>query len=59
MRRSIRKEVKRFICFIMTMIMVLTSMPVHLLAAGSAYTNVSNVNQNDVLNKIPVDIAKP
>ena len=59
MRHSIRKEVKRFICFFMTMIMVLTSMPVHLLAAGSAYTNVSNVNQNDVLNKIPVDIAKP
>ena len=59
MRHSIRKEIKRFICFIMTMIMVLTSMPVHLLAAGSAYTNVSNVNQNDVLNKIPVDIAKP
>ena len=59
MRHSIRKEIKRFICFFMMMIMVLTSMPVHLLAAGSAYTNVSNVNQNDVLNKIPVDIAKP
>ena len=59
MRRSIRKEVKRFICFIMTMIMVLTSMPVHLLAAGVDYNNLSN-NKTEIVNsKLPVEVAKP
>lgn len=59
MRRSIRKEVKRFICFIMTMIMVLTSMPVHLLAAGVDYNDLSN-NKTEIVNsKLPVEVAKP
>ena len=59
MRHSIRKEVKRFICFIMTMIMVLTSMPMHLLAAGVDYNNLSNNKTEIVNNKLPVEVAKP
>ncbi|MDD6905259.1 MAG: hypothetical protein PUI98_00210 [Finegoldia magna] len=59
MRHSIRKEVKRFICFIMMMIMVLTSMPVHLLAAGVDYNNLSNNKTEIVNNKLPVEVAKP
>ena len=59
MRHSIRKEVKRFICFIMTMIMVLTSMPVNLLAAGVDYNDLSN-NKTEIVNsKLPVEVAKP
>ena len=59
MRHSVRKEIKRFICFIMTMIMVLTSMPVHLLAAGVDYNNLSNNKTEIVNNKLPVEVAKP
>ena len=59
MRHSIRKEVKRFICFVMTMIMVLTSMPMHLLAAGVDYNDLSNNKTEIVNNKIPVEVAKP
>ena len=58
MRHSVRKEIKRFICFIMTMIMVLTSMPVHLLAAGVDYNNLSNNKTEIVNNKLPVEVAK-
>lgn len=59
MRHSVRKEIKRFICFIMTMIMVLTSMPMHLLAAGVDYNNLSNNKTEIVNNKLPVEVAKP
>ena len=59
MRHSVRKEIKRFICFIMTMIMVLTSMPMHLVAAGVDYNNLSNNKTEIVNNKLPVEVAKP
>ena len=59
MRHSFSKEIKRFICFFMTMIMVLTSMPVHLLAAGVDYNDLSNNKTEIVNNKLPVEVAKP
>ena len=59
MRHSVRKEIKRFICFIMTMIMVLTSMPVHLLAANVDHNNLSNNKSEIINNKTPVTVAKP
>ncbi|MCA5587157.1 cell wall-binding repeat-containing protein [Finegoldia magna] len=59
MRHSIRKEIKRFTCFCLTMIMVLTSMPVHLLAAGVDYNDLSNNKTEIVNNKLPVEVAKP
>ena len=58
MRHSIRKEVRRFLCFLMTFIMILTSMPVHLLAAYD-YNDLSN-DKSKIINKIEnVEVAKP
>ena len=60
MRHSIRKEIRRFLCFLMTFIMILTSMPVHLLAANDYHNNLSN-NKSKIINdnKTPVKVAKP
>ena len=58
MRHSIRKEIRRFLCFLMTMIMILTSMPVHLLAAHD-HNNLSNNKSEIINNKTPVMVAKP
>lgn len=41
------------------MIMILTSMPVHLLAAGVDYNNLSKNKTQIVNNKLPVEVAKP
>ena len=59
MRHSIRKEIRRFLCFLMTMIMILTSMPVHLLAANVDHDNLSNNRSEIINNKTPVMVAKP
>ena len=59
MRRSIRKEIRRFLCFLMTFIMILTSMPVHLLAANVDHNNLSNSKSEIINNKTPVMVAKP
>ena len=59
MRQSISKEIRRFICFSITMIMILTSMPVHLLAANVDHNNLSD-NKSEIINnnKTPVKVAK-
>ncbi|EFK93895.1 repeat protein [Finegoldia magna ACS-171-V-Col3] len=59
MRHSIRKEIRRFLCFLMTFIMILTSMPVHLLAANVDSNNSSNNRSEIINNKTPVKVAKP
>ncbi|WP_241674320.1 InlB B-repeat-containing protein [Finegoldia magna] len=59
MRHSIRKEIRRFLCFLMTFIMILTSMPVHLLAANVDHNNLSNNKSEIINNKTPVTVAKP
>ena len=59
MRHSTRKEIRGFLCFLMTMIMVLTSMPVHSLAAYD-YKDLSS-KKSEIINdnKTPVKVAKP
>ena len=58
MRHSIRKEVRRFLCFSIAVIMILTSMPVHSLAAEVNYNDLS-YNKNKIINnKTPVKVAK-
>ncbi|MDU3430669.1 MAG: cell wall-binding repeat-containing protein [Peptostreptococcus sp.] len=59
MRHSIRKEIRGFLCFSMTMIMILTSMPAHLLAANVDHNNLSNNKSEIINNKTPVTVAKP
>ncbi|MBS6927647.1 MAG: cell wall-binding repeat-containing protein [Finegoldia magna] len=60
MRHSIRKEIRRFLCFLMTFIMILTSMPVHLLAAANVDHNNLSKSKNEIINnKTPVMVAKP
>ena len=59
MRYSIRKEIRRFLCFLMTFIMILTSMPVHLLAANVDHNNLLNSKSKIINNKTPVMVAKP
>ncbi|MDU5566860.1 MAG: hypothetical protein E6071_03035, partial [Peptostreptococcus anaerobius] len=58
MRHSIRKEIRRFLCFSIAMIMILTSMPVHLLAAEVNYNNLSYNKSKIINNKTPVKVAK-
>ena len=58
MKHSFKKEFRRFLCFLMTFIMILTSMPVHLLAAYD-YKNLSNNKSEIINNKTPVMVAKP
>ncbi|MDU5272393.1 MAG: cell wall-binding repeat-containing protein [Finegoldia magna] len=58
MKHSFKKEFRRFLCFLMTFIMILTSMPVHLLAAYD-YTDLSNDKSKIINNKTPVKVAKP
>ena len=57
MRHSIRKEIRRFLCFSIAMIMILTSMPVHLLAAEVNYNNLSYNKSKIINNKTPVKVA--
>ena len=58
MRHSIRKEIRRFLCFSIAVIMILTSMPVHSLAAEVNYNDLS-YNKNKIINnKTPVTVAK-
>ena len=59
MRHSIRKEIRRFLCFLMTMIMVLTSMPVHSLAANVNHNDLSKSKSEIINNITPVKVAKP
>ncbi|MFR9276115.1 cell wall-binding repeat-containing protein [Finegoldia magna] len=59
MKHSFKKEFRRFLCFLMTFIIILTSMPVHLLAANVDHNNLSN-NKSEIINKkTPVMVAKP
>nr|WP_230582892.1 InlB B-repeat-containing protein [Finegoldia magna] len=59
MKHSFKKEFRRFLCFLMTFIMILTSMPVHLLAANVDHNNLSNNKSEIINNKTPVKVAKP
>ena len=59
MKHSFKKEFRRFLCFLMTFIMILTSMPVHLLAADVDHNNLSNNKSEIINNKTPVTVAKP
>ena len=58
MRHSIRKEIRRFLCFSIAVIMILTSMPVHSLAAEVNYNNLSYNKSKIINNKTPVKVAK-
>ena len=58
MKHSFKKEFRRFLCFLMTFIMILTSMPVHLLA-NVDHNNLSNNKSEIINNKTPVKVAKP
>ncbi len=53
-----KKEIQRFLCFLMTLIMVLTSMP-HQLLASYDYNDLSD-DKSKIINKIKnVEVAKP
>ena len=57
MKHPISKEIRGILCFLIATIMVLTSMPVHLLAANVDHNNLSN-NKSEIINKTPVKVAK-
>ena len=59
MKHSFKKEFRRFLCFLMTFIIILTSMPVHLLAANVDHNNLSNSKSEIINKKTPVMVAKP
>lgn len=59
MRHPISKKIRGILCFSMTMIMILTSMPVHLLAANVDHNNLSNNKSKIINNQTPVKVAKP
>ena len=59
MRHSTRKEIRGFLCFLMAMIMVLTSMPAHSLAANVNHNDLSESKSEIINNITPVKVAKP
>ena len=58
MKHPISKEIRGILCFLIATIMVLTSMPVHLLAANVDHNNLSNNKSEIINNKTPVKVAK-
>lgn len=58
MRHPISKEIRGILCLLIAMIMILTSMPVHLLAANVDHNNLSNNKSEIINNQTPVKVAK-